>query len=185
MAFTFSAPTMGAIDVTTITTVAPGVTNLPSACYEPQLGEIRSGTDLANNLWAEFIYLKIPASSVFAVGNIVQWTAGFAAALLPALATSKNTLAPLAVCIVAVATSTSVQYGWFQISGQATVLKTAVTVSPNSTIFASGTTGRFKVLTSAGGQILGARTANAATVTSTTSSVAIFIDRPQMQGQIT
>lgn len=185
MAFAFSAPTIGAIDVTTITTTAPGVTILPSSVLEPQLGEIRAGTDLSAGLWGEFIYLKIPASSVYAVGNIVTWTAGFASALLPALATSKNTLSPLAVCVVAVATSTSVQYGWFQISGQAVVLKTAVTVSPNSVIYASATTGRFKVLTSAGGQILGARTASAATVTSTTSSVSVFLNRPQMQGQIT
>lgn len=185
MAWSFQSNTLGAPDVTVVTTIAPGNGNLPSNVLEPQLGEIRQGWENILNLSGEFVYLKIPASSVFAVGNIVQWTSGFAAALLPALATSKNTLAPLAVCIVAVATSTSVQYGWFQISGQATVLKTAVTVSPNSTIFASATTGRLKVLTSAGGQILGARTANAATVTSTTSTVLVFLNRPQMQGQIT
>lgn len=185
MTFSFSATTMGCPDVTQLTTIAPGVTNLPGIVLEPQLGEIRSAYDAVNKIWAEFIYLSIPISQTYAVGNIIQWTAGFTTALLPALATSKNTSAPLAVCIVAVASSTSVQYGWFQLSGQAVVLKTAVTVSPNSIIFASGTTGRFKVLTSAGGQILGARTFNAATITSTTSTVLVFIDRPAMQGQIT
>lgn len=185
MTFSFQSNVIGAPDVTVVTTVAPGNGNLPSLVLEPQLGEIRQAWDGANNISGEFVYLKIPASSTFSVGNIVQWTSGFAAALLPALATSKNTLAPLAVCIVAVASSTSVQYGWFQVSGQSTVLKTAVTVSPNSVIYASATTGRLKVLTSAGGQILGARTANAATVTSTTSTVLVFLNRPQMQGQIT
>lgn len=185
MAYFFSDSVIGAaVDITAITTTAPGVAGLPSVTYEPQLGEIRKGYDFTLGA-GEFIYLKIPASSTFSVGNIVQYTAGYAAALLPILATSKNTLAPLAICMVAVASSTSVQYGWFQIQGQATILKTAVTVSPNSTIFASATTGRLKVLTSAGGQILGARTANAATVTSTTSTVAVFLNRPMMQGQIT
>lgn len=184
MTYSFTAVTIGCPDITVVTTIAPGTANLPSVVLEPQIGEIRIGTDttLGN---AEFIYLKIPASTTLAVGNLVTWTAGYAAALLPALATSKNTLSPIAVAMAVVASSTSVQYGWFQIQGQATVLKTAVTVSPNSVIYASGTTGRFKVLTSAGGQILGARTANAATVTSTTSSVLVFLNRPQMQGQIT
>lgn len=184
MAYSFSAVTIGAPDITVITTVAPGVANLPSLILEPQIGEIRIGTDLTLGN-GEFIYLKIPASTTLSAGNLVTWTAGYAAATLPALATSKNTLSPVAVAPVAVASSTSIQYGWFQIQGQATVLKTAVTVSPNSVIYASGTAGRFKVLTSAGGQILGARTANAATVTSTTSTVLVFLSRPMMQGQIT
>jgi hypothetical protein len=184
MAYQFSSAVIGCPDVTVVTTIAPGIANLPSTILEPQIGEIRSAYDTTLG-WAEFIYLKIPASTTLAAGNLVQWTGGFAAAILPVLATSKNTLAPIGVAPVAVASSASIQYGWFQISGQATVLKTAVTVSPNSVIYASGTTGRFKVLTSAGGQILGARTGNTATVTSTTSSVTVLLNRPQMQGQIT
>lgn len=184
MAYQFSDNVIGAPNISDVTAIAPGNGNLPSLLLEPQIGEIRKAYDTTLGA-AEFIYLKIPASSTFSVGNIVQYTAGYAAALLPVLATSKNTLAPLAVCPVAVASSASVQYGWFQIQGQATVLKTAVAVSPNSVIYASGTTGRLKVLTSAGGQILGARTANAASVTSTTSSVAVFLNRPMMQGQVT
>lgn len=185
MAYTFSSPTLGnSTSITDITTVAPGIANLPGNVYEPQIGEIRSAVDSTLG-WAEFIYLKIPASSSWSAGALITWTGGFAAAILPVLATSKNTLSPVAVAPVAVTSSSSVQYGWFQISGQATVLKTAVTVSPNSVVYASGTTGRFKVLTSAGGQILGVRTANTSTVTSTTSSVTCLLNRPQMQGQIT
>lgn len=184
MAFQFSASVMGAPDVTLLTTIAPGTANLPSTVLEPQIGEIRSAYDTTLG-WAEFIYLKIPASSSWSAGALITWTGGFSAAILPVLATSKNTLSPVAVAPVAVTSSTSIQYGWFQISGQATVLKTAVTVSPNSVVYASATTGRFKVLTSAGGQILGVRTANTSTVTSTTSSVTCLLNRPQMQGQIT
>lgn len=184
MTYYLSSPVAGATDLTVLQSTAPGVGGLPSGAFQPQLGDIVKGYDTTLG-GGEFIYLKIPASSTFAVGNFVTWTAGYAAALLPALATSKNTLSPLAVALTAVTSIATVQYGWFQIQGQATVLKTAVAVSPNSVIYASATTGRFKVLTSAGGQILGARTANAASVTSTTSTCAVFLNRPQMQGQIT
>lgn len=184
MAYSVSTSRIGIIDLYSTTTIAPGIGNLPTTAFEPQLGEIVTGWDPTYGS-AEFIYLKIPASTTYSVGNLVTWTAGYSSAVLPVLATSKNTLSPIAVAINAVSSSTSVQYGWFQLQGMAVVLKTAVTVSPNSTIFASGTAGRFKVLTSAGGQILGARTANSATVTSTTSSVTVYINRPMMQGQIT
>lgn len=184
MAYVFSDNVLGnSVSITDITTIAPGVAGLPTTAYEPQLGEIRKAWDTTLGA-AEFIYLKIPASSTFAVGNIVQWTGtDYSAALLPVLATSKNTLAPLAVCPVAVASSSSVQYGWFQVQGIASVLKTAVATTANTVIYASGTTGRFKVLTSAGGQILNARVLNA--VTSTTSTALVYLNRPCMQGQIT
>jgi hypothetical protein len=184
MAYTFQSNTIGAPQITDVTTIAPGIANLPSVILEPQLGEVRQGWDTTLGS-AEFIYAKVPVSTAIAAGTLVIFTAGYVAAALPVLATSKNTAQTVAVCVNAVASSTSVQYTWFQISGQATVLKTAVTVAPNLTVFASGTAGRLKVLASAGGQILNARTANAATVTSTTSTVTLFINRPCMQGQIT
>jgi hypothetical protein len=185
MAYIFSDDVLGnSTSITSITSTAPGVAGLPSVTYEPQLGEIRKAYDLTTASAAEFIYLKIPASSTFAVGNIVQWTGtDYAAALLPVLATSKNTLVPLAVCPVAVASSSTVQYGWFQIQGIASVLKTAVATTANTVIYASATAGRFKVLTSAGGQILFARVLE--TVTSTTSTALVYLHRPSMQGQIT
>lgn len=184
MAFVSTNNVLGQLDVTVLTTTAPGVAVLPGAPLQPQIGEIRTATDSTLGT-AEFIYLKIPASTTLAAGNLVQWTGGFTAAILPVLATSKSTLAPIAVAPVAVASNASIQYGWFQISGQATVLKTAVAVSPNVVLYASATTGRVKVLTSAGGQILGMRSANSASVTSTTSTVTVLLNRPQMQGQIT
>lgn len=184
MAYSWQDVTLGAPDITIVTTIAPGVANLPSNVLEPQIGEIRKAWDTTLGS-AEFIYLKIPASTTLALGNLVQWTAGYAVAILPILSTSKNTGHQVAVCPVAIASNASVQYGWFQISGQATVLKTAVTVSPDSVVYSSATTGRLKVLTSAGGQITGLRTANAATVTSTTSTVLCYMNRPAMQGQIT
>lgn len=184
MAYSFVSPVMGCYDITTITTTAPGVAILPGTPLEPQIGEIRQAVDSTLG-FAEFIYLKIPASTTLSAGNLVQWTGGYSAAILPVLATSKNTGHQVAVAPVAVASSTSIQYGWFQISGQATVLKTAVAVAPDIVLYASATTGRVKVLTSAGGQITGLRSANTATVTTTTSSVTCYLNRPALQGQIT
>lgn len=185
MTMRFSDSVIGAIDIQAVTSVAPGTTNLPSVTYEPQLGEIRKAYDPVLGTAAEFIYLQIPASTAITANLCYIWNAGYILAVLPVLATSKNTNAPVCVAPVAVASNTAVQYGWFQIQGEATVLKTAVTVSPNVIVFASGTAGRIKVLTSAGGQIVGMRSFNAATVTSTTSTVLCFLNRPQMQGQIT
>lgn len=177
---------MGAVNIGTYTTVAPGVANLPSAIFEPQLGEIRTAYDLTLGSFAEFIYLKIPTSTAITANLLYQWTGTYTVAVLPVLSTSKNTGHQVAAATATLASdATNVNYGWFQISGLATVLKTAVTVSPDSVVYASATAGRIKVLTSAGGQITGMRTANTATVTSTTSSVTCYLSRPAMQGQVT
>ena len=190
MTYIVSTPRLGIVDLTDVTTRAPGIGGLPSVSLEPFLGEIATGYDNATTIASggEFIYLRVPASTAIPLGTLVQWTFAtnpYTVVALPVLATSKNTGASVAVSINAIASSTSVQYAWFQIQGRATALKTAVTVSPDTVIYASGTAGRFKVLTSAGGQILGARVASTATVTSTTSTVILYLDRPKMQGQIT
>lgn len=184
MTFSFQSPVIGAPDVTVVTTIAPGIANLPSTVLEPQLGEIRLAWDPTYGS-AEFIYLKIPASTTITVGLLYQWTAGYTVAVLPVLATSKNTGHQVAVANTAVTSSTSVQYGWFQIQGQTLVLKTAVAMSPDAVVYASATAGRIKALTSAGGQITGMRVASVASVTSTTSTVLVYLNRPAMQGQIT
>lgn len=184
MTFSFASNTIGDPNITDLVQIAPGVSNLPSVVLEAQLGEIRTGYDTTLG-YGEFIYLKVPTTTAFSAGNLVTWTNNYTAALLPVLATSKNTLSPVAVCPVAVSSLTPVQYGWFQIQGAQNILKTAVTVNPNVTVFASATAGRVKVLTSAGGQIVGIRTMNVATVTSTTSTVLVYLSRPSMQGQIT
>jgi hypothetical protein len=65
------------------------------------------------------------------------------------------------------------------------IKKTTVAVTPQVPIFISATTGRIKVLASAGQQIVGAQTANLATIVTTTSTVVVTINRPFAQGQIT
>lgn len=185
MAYQFSDNVIGAINTTGYTTVAPGITNLPSTIYEPQLGEIRKAWDTSLGA-AEFIYLMVPKSTAITANLLYTFTNGYTAAVLPVLATSKNTGDFVCVATTTLASdANNVNYGWFQIQGQATVLKTAVTVSPNVVVYASATAGRIKVLTSAGGQITGMKTFNAATVTSTTSTVLCYLNRPTMQGQVT
>lgn len=184
MTFSFGSNTLGCPDVTVVTTIAPGVANLPSTVLEPQLGEIRTAWDPTLG-FGEFIYLKIPASTTITAGLLYQWTAGYAVAVLPVLATSKNTGHQVAAANTAVVSSTSIQYGWFQIQGQTTVLKTAVAMSPDVVVYASATAGRIKALTSAGGQITGMRVASVASVTSTTSTVLVYMNRPALQGQTT
>lgn len=185
MAYQFADNVLGAINVTGYTTTAPGVAVLPGSVLEPQVGEIRRATDTTLGA-AEFIYLKVPTSTAITANLLYQWTASYSVAVLPVLATSKNTGHQVAAAVTTLASdATNVNYGWFQIQGLATVLKTAVAVSPDSVVYASATAGRIKVLTSAGGQITGMRSANAASVTSTTSTVTCYLNRPAMQGQIT
>lgn len=188
MTYQFADNVIGAPNVGVYTNVAPGNGNLPNALYEPYLGEIRKGWDVTLGA-AEFIYLKIPVSTAITANLLYQWSGNYAVAVLPVLATSKNTGHKVAVALATLASdSVNVNYGWFQIGGNATVLKTAVQTLPDVNVYASATAGRIKVLTSAGGQITGMRTAwtsGTGTVTSTTSTVTVFMDRPMIQGQIT
>jgi hypothetical protein len=126
----------------------------------------------------EFIYLLGVASTE--VGLVVKYNA-------TTYQTAVVTATAVQAVPVAVAMSANVagQYGWYQISGNAVVKKTAVAVTPQVTLFISATAGRVKVLASAGLQVVGARSANLATIASGTSTVVVTVDRPHLQSQIT
>jgi len=85
---------------------------------------------------------------------------------------------------IAMQASTASQWGWYQISGTATIRK-----SNSSKFVAKGamgifSTGKVGSLTALSGkQILGAFTANTATVASATNTVVAVIQRPHTQGQ--
>jgi hypothetical protein len=128
----------------------------------------------------EFIYLLGVANTV--VGSVVKYNATTYLTELITVANGKNRGVPVAVAMSA---NVALSYGWYQIGGNAVIKKTGVAVLPQVPIFISATTGRVKVLASAGQQILGAQTANLTTVVTTTSTVVVTIDRPQTQGQIT
>jgi hypothetical protein len=126
----------------------------------------------------EFIYLLGVASTV--VGSLVEYNATTYQTAL-----SANTAAKVGPVAVAMSANVATQYGWYQVGGLAVIKKTAVAVAPGVAVYQSGTTGRVMPTSASGKQILGARTANLASVTSTTSTVVVAINRPGKQGQIT
>ena len=128
----------------------------------------------------EFIYLLGVASTV--VGDVVIFNATTYQTTRTVGATHKNSGAPVAVAMSA---NVAAQYGWYQTDGNAVVKKTAVAVTPQVPVMLSATAGRVKVLTSAGFMIVGAISANLATVASTVSTVVVTIKSPHIQGQIT
>lgn len=148
-----------------------------STTQKHKLGEIVRAIDATYGM-GEFIYLLGVASTV--VGSLVKYNATTYQTVLVT-----NTAVQAVPVAVAMSANVASQYGWYQIGGNAVVKKTAVTVTPQVTLFLSATAGRVKVLASAGLQVVGARSANLTTVTSTTSTVVVTIDRPHLQSQIT
>ena len=127
----------------------------------------------------EFIYLLGVASNE--VGFMSIYNATTYQTALVTVTNGKGKGNPVGIAMAATVAS---EYGWYQISGNAVIKKTTVACLPQVPIFISATTGRMKTLLSAGQQILGAQTANLATIVSTTSTVVVTINRPHTQGQI-
>jgi len=128
----------------------------------------------------EFIRLVGVASTV--VGDLVAYNVSTYQTSLLTATGWKNKATPVAVAMSACVAN---EHGWYQIGGMAVIKKTGVSVNPGVAIYSSATAGKFKVLASAGQQIVGATTANAATVVTTTSTVIVAINRPHTQSQIT
>ena len=124
----------------------------------------------------EFIYLLGVASTV--VGSLVYYNATTYQTVLEPGSTD-STGVPLAVAMSANVAS---QYGWYQITGNAVIKKVAVSFTPTVSVFVSATAGRVTSVSSAGEQLLGARSANLTTTTSTTSTVVVTISRPCRTG---
>jgi hypothetical protein len=139
------------------------------------LGTIVRARHLTSLGGGEFIYLLGVANTE--VGSLVTYNATtFQTTLSPTNATTDGP--PVAVAMSANVAS---QYGWYQIQGLAVIKKTAVAVTPQSGIWLSGTAGRVYVTASTGKGIVGARSANLATVASGTSTVTVLINRPSIE----
>jgi hypothetical protein len=164
-----------------ITATNSGVTDPDTAVVKPPvpLGTIVKGYDSTYGE-AEFIFLLGVDSTV--VGSVVTYNTTTYQTALVTVANGKNKGLPVAIAMSA---NVSSKYGWYQINGNAVVKKTGVAVTPAVPVFISATSGRIKVLASAGQQILGAQTANLTTIVTTTSTVVVTIARPHTQGQIT
>lgn len=181
MAYTITSHVAG---LTPIGNIDDGQTTPNSSTNVPTLpgylGMVVTAQDPTYGV-GEFILLPGVASLV--VGNVVTYNL---ATFLPALvANTANLSQPVAVAMSANTTTT--KFSWYQISGLAVVKKTAVKVDPAGTrrMYISGTTGRLMQTSAAGKNILGLASSNAATVTSTTSTVVVSINRPHCQGPIT
>ena len=128
----------------------------------------------------EFIYLLGAANTT--VGLMVSYNATtYQTTIYPDTA---NLGKPVAWAMSA---NVAASGGWYQIAGLTVALKTAVKCDPavaGNRIFLSGTIGRVMQTSTAGKEILGASRANLTTVTSTTSTVVLIINRPHTQGQI-
>lgn len=189
MAYSSASLQIGVPDVATVASSgalgAPWVSTtnaLPSVPVEVKLGTRMIAQD--NTLGeATFILLAVPVSTTITVGLLYQWDKSYTVVLVPAGGTSKNTGVAVALAYTSVTSNaSSIQYAWFLVAGQAATLKTAVTVSPQTAVYMSATAGRIYVTASTGKQILGARTQNTATVTSTTSTVNVYFNFSSLEG---
>lgn len=150
---------------------------LNSNTQQMALGRIIRATDPVAGA-GEFIYLLGVANTV--TGLVVSYNATtFQTTILPSTA---NLDTPVAV---AMSPNVASQYGWYQITGVATVLKTAVAVTPQQKVYISGTAGRLFVTSTSGKEILGAKGANLATISAAVSTFPVLLNRAFAQGQIT
>lgn len=152
------------------------LTNIDTTKLWP-LGMVVRGND-ATLGGGEFIYLAGVAGT--RVGSLVTWDpVNGTTTLSPNTA---NLAQPVAVAMSANNSSTT--YGWYQVGGAAAIFKSAIKINPNVAIFLSSTAGQIQPTAASGKEILGARTVNAATVASATSTVNVLINRPHAQGQV-
>jgi len=144
----------------------PGTLGQVVRAFDPTYGE------------GEFIMLVGVASTV--VGSLVTYNATTYQTTLSA--NTANQATPVAV---AMAANTAGLFGWYQIGGLAVVKKTAVATNAQVAVYQSATAGRIMATAASGKQVLGARSANLATVASTVSTVIVSINRPHLQGAVT
>ena len=125
----------------------------------------------------EFIRLLGVGSTV--VGSMVTWSATtFQTALSPNTAGTGSSFA------WAMAATVAGEHGWYQISGLVVAKKTNVTWEPQKPVYQSATTGRVMDTAASGKQVVGAQSANLTTVTSTTSTIVLQVNRPHNTGVI-
>lgn len=166
-----------------IATVDSGVTpiNGTSAIPTPPaaLGTIVRAIDPTYGE-GEFICLAGVAST--AVGSLVIWDGTTYATTLTTGTALANSGRPVAVAMSANTSAST--FGWYQIGGTAVVKKTTVIIAAKTTLGVNTAAGSIGASAS-GKQILGARTANTASVVSATTTIAVELNRPHIQGRVT
>lgn len=177
MAYTIKNPIAGLLPIAN-TDAGTTQANATSAAPTPpnSLGMIVTANDPTFGD-GEFIFLKGVASC--AIGSLV-WYDGTTYVAVLATVTS-NVARPVAF---AMAATTAALWGWFQIGGTAVAAKSTSNKFLATVALGVISTGKVGSVSS-GKQILGARTANAATVASATTTVNVVINRPHLQGRTT
>lgn len=168
--------------------VSATVNPLPSAAIEQMFGQIVSAQDSSSSTaggGGEFIFLRVPTSTAITAGLFYGWTGAYDATVLAAsVASQASSGKPIALAINTVASNaSSLQGTWFQVQGRGTALKSSATsnVQPNVSLYVSSVTaGRVRTTASVFRTIIGLRSANQATVASTTSTLIVYLDRPKV-----
>jgi hypothetical protein len=142
-------------------------------------GTIVRGEDSGGLGGGEFVYLAGVAGTV--IGSVVTYDPNLGTTALAPI-TTKNLAQPLAIAMAA--NTSASNFGWYQIEGVATIKKTAVKVNPNVALYLSSTTGRVSSTVASGRQVMTAKSVNAATVASATSTIQAVINRAFAQGQV-
>ena len=183
MAYTIVENQSGLLQIATIDTgvTSPGGVSSGTTSVIPTppnvLGKIVRADDPTYGEGEFILLLGVAATEV---GLVVKYNATTYQTAVVTNSTVQDV--PVAVAMSANLAGT---FGWYQIAGNAVIKKTAVAVTPQVTLFLSGTAGRVKVLASAGLQVVAARSANLATIAATVSTVTVTINRPHLQSQIT
>jgi len=175
MAWAFQDNVIGRPALTAKDTATSQVIGATTVTTPPwRLGDIASIWDPTYGA-GEAIYLKGVASNF--IGALVTYVNNTGTTALSTTSGVATGGAPLAVSLT---TATETQYAWFQIAGDAVLYKTAVKVDPasGSRVMLSATAGRVMQASVAGRQVLGARFASLTTVTSTTSTAIVTLNRP-------
>jgi hypothetical protein len=123
----------------------------------------------------EFILLSGVAST--AVGSVVTYDTGTFATTLAAVGSNK----PRPVAIAMAAVTTTGNFGWYQIGGQAQAKKTSALALASNAAVGVLTAGLIAA-TASGKEVQGALTVAKAT---TPKLVTLLLDRPHLQGRIT
>lgn len=135
----------------------------------------------------EFMYLPGVASNT--IGSLVTYkvgsttVSGITPATVALTVSTKNQGRAVAVSMAA--NTGAATYSWYCIKGTVPTKKSAAVVTASSKVFLSATSGRIFGTTASGKQVLGAVTANSASVASATSTVLVTINRPTLMGIVT
>ena len=177
MAYTFDDNKAGLLQIANTdsgVTMANGTSAIPTP--PTVLGQVERAFDPTYGA-GEFILLVGVASTT--IGSLVTYDGTTYQTTLAAV--TSNQARPVAVAMSA---CTAGLFGWYQIEGTAVVSKS--TSSNFAATVALGIKSVGKVgATSSGKEILGARTANTATVASATTTVTVVMNRPHLQGRVT